>query len=161
RRRNDDDEEPNRTRPIHPTMVRAISSQSYAQAFTSNVGVVRPTTVVVDDDDDEDDIPMRFESGVAIRFSSSERQRRARAAAAGVLWPESGRVRARTDYRSTSLVADVAAAGVALAFVSVPVGAIDRAVVQSVAGSVPLARGLWQGIASFAREPVVAFRHRA
>ena len=100
--------------------------------------------------------PLRFESGVAVEWSPSQPRHAHAHDHAESVGPTT---KSRLDYRLRSLAADVASASLCSSLVAVPVTVIDRAIVQSVAGTVPLGTGLWNGFAAALRRPGEFLRH--
>ncbi|KAH9254140.1 hypothetical protein BASA81_007729 [Batrachochytrium salamandrivorans] len=96
---------------------------------------------------------VRFESGaVALRHSPSSSK----------LWDKQRyQSLSLAEYSARSAVADVCAAVVSSFFVAIPVCTIDRAIVQSVAGTKPLGEGLKSGFKQIFTQPIQNLAQRS
>ena len=97
---------------------------------------------------------VRSESGVvAANFSSQERDRLRATRRSYKL--------TKNEYRAKSLAVDLISATVSSFFVAIPVATIDRAVVQNVAGVMPLRQGLTEGCKQMVFNPVKAVTRKS
>ena len=105
------------------------------------------------DNDNNKDFVVRFESGVAAHFSSSDKRKIQKQLSEGPLQSKSASA-SNISYYSRSFLADSISALTASFFVAIPVATIDRAIVQSVAGTVPLEKGLLIGFKEVFMNPI-------